>query len=837
MQILHNKEQLLSLLKQGAFVVTPNNRLSNIIHEDYFRYCQQRTIIKPRCMPYTLALVHLFQKQRFNGGHATTPHLLNELQCRYLWQLIIKETPGITFSEGLLRAAMDAWQHCEQWQIHPDEARFSHTPQTQLFQKWWKQFNQRLNLFNAITTQHIIPHLTQHNKKLITSALVWVCFDELTPQQTHLQTYLAQQGIVQYRYDLNKKTPEPLVFAAEQTKEEYEQLVHWIHYQLAQGATKIGVVVPELQQEYRRIHRLLTHHFDPKQFNISLGEPLSSYPLVAHALTWLELGNECTPQQADILLHSPYISASEKELVARSQIRQDNKLLEQPCFTLKALAESITHSAPKLSTLLGGLPPYPKKASPDEWVDLFQHRLNNLGFPGDAGLNSAQYQCYRRVIALFDEFRQLGQVASCFSSLEASETLKQLAQNTIFQIQKKQASIHILGLLEASGCEFDSLWVMGLTDQCLPAKPQLSAFIPVELQHTLQMPYSSAQRELQLAKQILHRFNKGSDETVLSYAKLQGDSPNLPCALINEYAPYSKKEPLDTQKEEHALERYLEEYTVPIKNEERITGGTTLLSNQAKCPFKAFAAHRLVAKKPSPELSDGVDHAIRGTIMHHIMDLLWQKIHSQANLLTTSEHQLEQWIDEAIQRANQTLSSAPQAPLVQEIEHLRLKRVVLACLEWDKKRPPFTIQALEQSYAVNLAGLDIKIRVDRLDTVDEKTWVIDYKSALPNTRPWNEERPQEPQLLLYALLNEQINTLLFLQVKTGAIVCSGFSESKLAIKGISSLKKDETWTNVRTYWQQQLTTLSKEILAGHCPPTPRNNTICSYCDFKDLCRI
>ena len=174
---------------------------------------------------------------------------------------------------------------------------------------------------------------------------------------------------------------------------------------------------------------------------------------------------------------------------------------------------------------------------------------------------------------------------------------------------------------------------------------------------------------------------------------------------------------------------------------------------------------------------------------------------------------------------------------MQEIEYSRLKRLVLACLSWEKQRPPFTIAALEQSYSLNLAGLEIKVRVDRLDKVEDKTWVIDYKSTLPTSKPWNEERPQEPQLLLYALLNEEINTLLLMQIKTGKIVCSGLSETKSDIKGISCLKKEENWQETRAYWQEQLSSLAQEILTGYCPPQPVTTSICSYCDFKNLCRI
>jgi ATP-dependent helicase/nuclease subunit B len=835
---VNTKIQLLELISQGAVAITPNNRLSSSLLSHYFAYCDHDTLIKPQCLPYTQTLIQAYDKLRFTHYEMIHPSLFNELQCRYLWQTIIQETPGITYNEGLVKAVMQAWKLCEQWQIDPEHHTFSHTPQTQTFQLWWQTFNQRLNALNGLHEYQLVPYLLKTQSPLFKTPVVWVCFDEFTPQQMSLHIYLEKQGIRQYSYDLSNSPSSPELFAAENIKEEYQQLIQWLHFKLEQGEHHIGVVVPELQQESRAIQRLLLHHFDPSLFNISLGESLSDYPLVAHALTWLQLDKVCTSKETTLLLQSPYIKAAPEEFLRRSQFLQDSAIAQQPHCTLQQLSQALINYAPKLSELLTNLSPYPASASPQEWVVFFQNRLNSLGFPGDYGLNSAQYQCYQRFVALFDEFRQLALIRSNFSMSEALNGLTQLARSTIFQAQKKNAPIQISGLLEASGCEFDSLWILGLSDHCLPAKTKLSAFIPPQLQRDLYMPHSTAARELHFAKQTLHRLQRGSSSTVFSYSKLQGDRPSLPSALIHHYPSYISKVLKQTAQQPSFLTT-LEEYLVPLKSNESITGGTALLANQAKCPFKAFAEHRLVAR-PLPQLTEGIDNKERGKTIHRIMELLWQHLQNQNNLLSTPQEKLEQLIEQTIQQANNESKKdyiEERSTLLQEIEYTRLKRLVLGCLEWEKQRPSFAVAGLEQSYSINLSGLDIKVRVDRLDKVADKTWVIDYKSTLPTHKPWNEDRPQEPQLLLYALLDEDINTLLFMQVKTGNIFCQGLSEEQSDIKGISTLKKDETWPAIRDYWQHQLTTLTQEIFNGHCLPQPVNSTVCSYCEFKNLCRI
>ncbi|MGM9454852.1 PD-(D/E)XK nuclease family protein [Legionella bozemanae] len=834
-----DKERLFFLLTQKATVLTPNNRLSEAILQYYFLKCKKQTIDKPKCMPFGAALVKAYEQLNFISPHITHPTLLNNTQCQYLWRKMIQAETSITYSEGLLQSIISAWERCQLWQINMDDPAFYYTAQTRQFQQWWQLFDKQLKQYHLITEHQLIPYLLNTNSSLFSQDVVWVCFDDFTPHQVLLQEHLMRKGFIQYQYDLKEKSSKTEVFAAQDNNEEYQQLMAWLHLKIQEGNQRIGVVVPNLEQESNSLQRILAHHFEPSYFNISLGKPLSNFPLVAHALCWLNLDDiYLSSHQAELLLQSPYLGSSQEEFIARSEYLQEGILLENHAVQLNHFREELHAYAPKLATLLNDLTPYPQEAAVEEWIYLFQKRLNTLGFPGDYTLSSENYQCLNRFIAIFDELRQFSLLSSRFTKSEALETVQHLADNTIFQAQKTNAPIQISGLLEASGCEFESLWIMGLTDQCLPQKVQLSAFIPPQLQRELCMPHSLPARELQFARQILQRLQRSADSIVLSYAQLQADTPNLPCSLITGF-PNFELLPTDYEAKKTSELITIEEcFHIPLLAEEHIYGGTAILSNQAKCPFKAFAEHRLRAKT-SLQTTDGLDNKERGQIIHKVMELLWQKLENQHNLLHLANDILEQYIDGAIHTALASLKkhcdSFPDS--IREVEYARLKRMVHTCLEWEKQRPPFTIAAIEQSYTINLAGLDFQVRVDRMDQVEDKKWVIDYKSTLPASKPWNEERPKESQLLLYALLDEQINTLLLLQLKAGKISCAGLSEEKYSISGISPLKKEETWTECKDLWQKQLTDLAKEFQNGHCVPQPAHLTICQQCDFQNLCRF
>lgn len=860
MLVIEHRDDLFNATSKGLTILTPNNRLSNQLLEQYALQTSVGLCDKIQCLPYQSFLQNTYKKIRHAHPTVNHPLLLNNAQQRYLWQQILLLSQD-TCNEGLLDEVQDAWTRCQQWQIDNTHKAFNHTPQTRQFQEWQQQFQQRLTGMHAITIEKLVPYLLQYPKSFNTQGIVWVSFDNYTPQQRNLQERLEEHGCPQYTYDLAPHTPNTYLYAANDLYDESLEMIQWLKEKLASGKKRIGVVIPNLQMESQQLQRLIQRHIPADAFNISLGQPLGDYPLIGHALTWLRLdAHHLTNHQARLLLHSPYLQGSKTEFNARSEIVQNSKVFQEPVLAMPALIKALQPSSPILAEILQNLSVYPDKASPTEWINYFKKRLINLGFPGEYPLNSASYQCFQRFITLLDELLQFSVIAPALSKTEALDALQMLAKLTIFQLQKASTAIQILGLLEASGCTFDSLWVAGLTDQCLPQKPNLSAFIPIDLQRDYQMPHASVLRELQLAEQVLQRLQNGSEECIFSYPKLTGEIPNLPSPLIKHFplrhSRHVERHSRHVERSETSPERqggphYVrndgglvvmeETYLLPLTPLETISGGTALLAYQAQCPFRAFAAHRLFAK-PGLMVTEGPDASERGQVLHRILDLFWQETRSQQKLLTLKPTELKQRVEFAIAQALKPIINSREfsfTPLVQDVEIARLSHLIHACLEWEKQRQPFEIEALEENFTLHLAGLDFRVRVDRLDRLnhtDEK-WVIDYKSSLPPTKPWNDERPEAPQILLYALLDEKIKALLFLQLKAGRVVCSGLSELDAEIPGINSLKKEEHWSDYQQRWKTLLTQLATEFKTGYCAPIPSRSSTCQQCEFSNLCRI
>lgn len=835
---------LLDYIQQGATIITPNNRLATEVQTLFFQSQQDAVIEKPRCMPYQSFLHDAWKTHCRHYPTIHFPLLLNSRQTSYLWrQIIIANDEAVNY--GLINEIHDAWSRCQRFQININADDFTLTPQTKKFQEWSQEFQHRLDNIPAITDDQLVNAFITQHISLRDETIIWYCFDDYTPQQLVLQNYLQQQGKMIKHLDLPKHTsnapPIQHLFEAEDEEEEYQQLMAWIKQGISQGHQRIGIVVPDLNRQAPSLQRLLQQELTDISFNISAGLPLGSHSLVSHALVWLGFNNKTlTNHDARLLLYSPWIGYAKSELSMRAELLQHSLVLQEETIEQRVFISELNTSAPQLALLLKSLTLYPKKASIKEWIILFIERLRVLGFPGEYPLDSANYQCYQRFLLLFDELSELALISPILTRSQALSALETLAQTTVFQPKSiGNPPVQILGLLEASGCLFDRLWVTRMTDECLPQKIKPSAFIPNALQRDNSMPHASPERELHLATTILQRFKQSSTDCVFSYPRLSKDKPNLVCPLLIDL-PAFKPSAISVLPHLSKLDYFKETYQYPFMSNETKAGGTALLANQAKCPFRAFAAHRLHIKK-AITTSDGPNPAERGKIIHKIMEIIWQALGSQSTLLAMPINELDTLINDAIYSALKPYGYSRQhsfPALVQEVEQKRLRCLVEACLKWEKSRPNFTIVALEQAFRCVIGGITFNVRVDRLDKVaDNKTWVIDYKSSLPKSLPWKEERPAEPQLLLYALLDDSINTLVFTGLKEGDVINKGFSDTQWELAGIVAIKQDEQWANYRKDWQTRINDLADEYSQGYCPPQPLSPSTCQQCDFQALCRF
>ncbi|MDF1647073.1 MAG: PD-(D/E)XK nuclease family protein [Legionellaceae bacterium] len=832
-------KKILQAMQNGATIITPNNRLSEQLLGYYLKTSQHQTLAKPNCLAYPMFLQKTFKQLTQSTPKKKHPHLLSNTHIQALWRNILNPEARLDSTQNLVNAIHQAFVICESWNISLPHPSFQTTPQTRQFETFRHLFLTELKKRNAITEYQLANYLIAHLNTRQTQHIIWFCFDDYTPIQNMLQTHFNQLKISQEHLELDNKPQTTHQYIAHDKTDEYTRIMQFIQKALNQKIKRIGVIVPNLNQEAPLLKRYLDRHFDDKIFNFSLGKPLADYPVIAHALRWLKLNLfEVEHHEVKLLLNSPYLAGAEEEFHARTHAQHHIPLLQERTLPFHTFKYALKQTTPKLFQTLNALTPYPKKATPRNWAKLFLNRLKQLGFPGEKSPDSIQYQCFERFISLFDELISLTLINPSMDAKSALEAFQDITKSCIFQPEKAEAPVNILGLLEASGCPFDTIWMCSMTHHNIPSKAHLNAFIPIALQRETNMPYAHAKREYILAEKRIHRLKQATNTLVLSYPALLNDIPTQPSPLILDLPELPQTHIPTPPKTALLIET--ERYHLPFTPQDKHIGGSARLTNQALCPFRAFAAHRLHATE-YPDVTDSPDAAIRGQIIHHVLEQIWRALGSQKALIACTAEKLESHIEQAIQTALSPLKkNKPHSfpKLIQHLEQERLKRLIHAALLWDKKRSAFKIEALEERVTLTLGELEFQMRLDRLDTLESgEKWLIDYKSRIPSPVPFHEERPESPQLLLYALLDSTIRGLLFIELKKGHVSCRGFAEDAKNTGGIKALKSEENWSHYQQLWYERLTLLADEFHNGYCPPQPKKNSTCQTCRFHALCRI
>ncbi|MBV8113563.1 MAG: PD-(D/E)XK nuclease family protein, partial [Silvibacterium sp.] len=461
-----------------------------------------------------------------------------------------------------------------------------------------------------------------------------------------------------------------------------------------------------------------------------------------------------------------------------------------------------------------------EERTPGRWVDLAQVLLTDVGWRGADRRNEIDFQARARWERLLDEIALLDFDGRRVSYRDFLETLEMQAGETIFAAESHGAPVQVMGALEASGQGFDAVWFLGADDQAWPARGRMHPLLPNELQKRTGMPHASTEDDWDLARAVTERiassvllptlsqktrkngapgathskpkpgFEWGTHNfVVFSHAERNKDGELRPSPLIEQIAPGGRWESSaellteigagPDRPEPMRLDEIRDASGTIAWPGEECAGGASVLRDQAACPFRAFAAKRLNAE-PLNRGDWGLSAMERGALLHEVMERLWSPetgaLHTLADLQAAiAEDRLGTVVGKVIGEVF--------APLVKEhssdawmaaylaSEKRRLAKLLDKWLrEHEAKRVPFTVEATEKKLDdVSVGGLKLRLRADRIDVLEnEQRLLLDYKTGLNvSTKGWDGDRPDEPQLPLYAIFGnvEDVCGVLFARIR------------------------------------------------------------------------
>ena len=835
-------------IQQGGLIVTPNHRLAAKILEAWSTHKRESDFVAPTPRVYAIDhwIKHLWdelvdQNHPLNRGLS----IVGEAQSHYYWQQALSSC-NPELSSRYVNMASETLEDLEHWGLSLHKV----DEQTNAFNqfKHWTSVYRNLLKDNQLIThaqswQIIIKayekNIIQPEQKIYTYG-----FQSPTPLTNDFLT-AATREVMSIKPDNINKT-----FCSVAVKDgdgELVNAIHWAFQQLDKNPNqRLGIVIPNLKHSLSKVSRLVEKTFTSRSktaVNISAGVPIAQTNMIATALSALSfMTMRKSLHEILELVYSPYWLFDQLPIQVRVNIEHDlrksrrlNTSFNE--FCLICLADKYQTADCKPLEALGKLRDEKIQLrgatrSFSQWADIFKDYLELLGWPGPSTLQSIEYQQREQWYKLLESFCCLDSLDISIDFNGAVKQLILLAGNTVFHQQTADAPIQILGMLEGSGLRFDQLWITGMDSRSMPAPTASNPLLPARFQRQHAMPRSLPERELEIAQTLLAEYKSNSQNIVVSFPQSQADEDLEPSPLIKHYDRQTLNQLMVDQTDKISLKPDITELVedkAPAYDQaiEIVSTGSSLLQNQAACPFNAFAIHRLKAQ-PMEEPDNGLSASDRGSIVHQILFEFWQDTASSEGLHRMDEGAKRNKISATVNSVLHQWSSHHsilRGQTFRQLEQTRLEKLVGEWVEFECSRQPFVVQSLELDQSIEFPGLCISMRFDRVDKIGNETLIIDYKTGNVTPRHWLGERPRDPQLPLYVLASSpSAQGCAYAQVRAGNITFSGIDNGTL----LPDSSPHHDWQETLHNWHSSITNLAEEFVSGDTSVIFYNQDIARY---------
>jgi probable DNA repair protein len=593
-------------------------------------------------------------------------------------------------------------------------------------------------------------------------------------------------------------------------------------------------------------------------WRFAVAQNLADVQPVQAILQLLRLGQgPITLNDFGVLLRSPWW-IEEAERVAA--IALDVRLRKQgePTLTLKA-AVALLHDCPSLqrtiAALLDGLAIIQGVQSTALWAEQLEvFARTHFWTPLLERVHEDTEQRQRWTVArdawneALDQLAALQAVEPAPGYAHVLSLLTRASENVPLPEEVSEAPIWVCTPRDAMAVPADAVWVSGLREDRWSVVPRMHPMLPVAWSRNL--PIYRSDLALAEADQQLQQWMQVG--AIFSWPQYEAETELAPVAAVAALPLFSATEEVTTLSQQllgvAQLEANLD--PAPVLAQTTVSGGASAFQHQSLCPFRGFVRARLGIQSLE-EGHGGLDARERGTILHKALQAFWQSFpleqRTQASLLGLSEVGLDERIGNAVTLALQALQAQRSLTLSgrfmqQERQRLHQALQKLIALDVDEGRASFQVLEVEDHRRVSFAGLQFNIQRDRVEEVhDQQRIVMDYKTGSVTASDWYGERPKNPQLPLYAVLEAReghaLVGVLFAQYREGDWKFSGeLAEAALLPKEAMSKRKTINFSEALPTWEAALTDLADELRSGVARVDPQSGA-CQFCGLQAACRI
>ena len=901
---------LLEAMAAGHLVLTPNHRTHVQLLDFYGQWRKDQGLplicSTPEIYPVDIWIRSQWQ-QMVPASEDQTLQILEPVLEASVWQDLIQQSEfgaNLVNKSSTARTVQEAWRLIHIWKIGFDDIRKQNHFQKSAnnlddlaaFLSWVESFEKFCQLKSVISLSPLVTKIIEKivvGQIHIPEQIYLTGFQSPPPLYADLIDALVEKSDSVHHFKHSVFTPNVINKPCLNSDDEVSQAAQWAKTVLAESPeAKIGIICQQLKQREPSLQRVFNDVFNQDSLffeanakssaiHISLSRPLQETPIIESALGILELNNTWLDTLSFCkLIRSPFLLNGEEDDLAKPALEFSLRRKGELKIQLALIREILGHEnkpeySEKISSALLELDSLrrkaPSRASCDQWSDIFETQLQTMGWPGTRQLDHAevaQLYSWSKALRLFKQTSHWHGVISIDLALAQ---LKQIVASFTVAPTDDSSAIQIITPTEADGLVFTHTWVMGLSEQHWPPASRPSPFIPLSFQKKARMPESDIGLQTIYARQQLQQFRDNcSAQIIYSYPCQDDDLALKPAAMLKALAGspsstnLSDSGPLlhpaaiammktraEAEVQGGDLELFRDKNLIPLAAEENSHGGISLIANQADCPFKAFAIHRLDATQfPAPVI--GLSANVLGSLLHEVMESFWKTMQSQQHLLDCSEMELETIVTKSVNQAIQNKARYYRYTMTERfiaLETRRLSALLMTWLEEEKKRGAFKVLDSESRLQWKHADLVLNMRLDRLDEAsDGSLVVIDYKSGKSSEIKWLDERQSDPQLMLYMLAveadrDQTVDGLFIAQINVEESRYKGISNNdsiypKSQFSNKTNIPDETSWENLRKAWQESLASVANQYLQGFAAVDPKNvSASCTWCHLGGLCRI
>ena len=823
---------------------------------------------------------------------------LTRMQERHVWELAIKADAGeagpLFDREGMARVAMEAahWQRV--WRIDVPEAL--HTEEYRAFLRWQERVAEACRAGGWRLADEVVAWrigCIERGIGGLPERMGIAGFLDSNPVVMRLLGILEARGVELFRVDIGRGggVTESVIGLPDAEAECYAA-ARWVRDWLAgNGTARVRLAVADLPARRRMLESVLDDVLHPvavgarwagqdRDYIFIAGSPLASESLIDVALRLLQLlvrPQRVAQSEFGALLCGMGWSADVDEADVRARLEAGLRECLPPEASLERLLRALTrlcfdaeanmqapHLLAHLGILLESSRHVPRRQSLSAWGRTFAECLAALGWPGQRPLGNEECAACDRWREVLNELVALDPVLGRVDAGEALHQLQRQCRDHAFEQPRRTAPrLEICGLADALAGPVDALWVMGLNEGSWPPAPRPNPLLPAELQRRAGISAARADSLAVEAQELRTAWCESAGEVVFSWSQRDGErslrrspvlSPESGGSVAVASAAFHARgiQSSVTCLQFSELERIDDARAPPVGADERIRGGTSLLSTQAICPAWGFYQYRLGATAlPAPTF--GLDARARGSLLHAALEEFWRG-RSFADLLQMDEvartgeirrvvfHALAEFDRRAVE---------PLSPRLRQLEVERLQTLLAIWLEVESRRVPFRVIACEERHELDIEGLPVRVVIDRIDQLDDgRLVVIDYKTGRNDSvGSWAKPRIKEPQLPIYAALafpDRNVAAVALARVIPDGPGFFGVGEDEgllPEVKSLAMLRKQYAeddfpdWPALRRTWAQRITEVAREVRDGTAAVVFDDEKELLYCDVRPLLRL